>query len=209
MGFAELIENQFLGPVNDSYRTMAGSIVADVRNLVDILDDIDLANRTDRLSAAPGAQGANAAHIFADAVERFGPDMDGRQRIQLDALEEMSFVEVAPTIVERMILHFVRAITGCVGAETLAARCRQEGDRMLVEIDRPAAMAGLSDTQLFDSGFEHVAVNMDAPVLGVGFALRLVRRLAQANKGAFTVQPGYFALAMPVPSTPMEQGVSS
>ncbi|HEX7819565.1 MAG TPA: histidine kinase dimerization/phospho-acceptor domain-containing protein [Sphingobium sp.] len=209
MGFAELIEHQFLGPVNDRYRTMAGSIVADVRNLVDILDDLDLANREDRFAAAPDVQGTDAAHMLVAAVERLGPDNAGRQRIRLDRQGGLPPVAVAPTIAERMILHFVRALTGCVGEETLAARCHREGDRLLVEIDRPLAMADLSEAQLFDSGFEHVATNMDAPVLGVGFALRLVRRLAQANKGAFTVNPGHFALILPVPATPVEQGLSS
>ncbi len=147
--------------------------------------------------------------MLADAVERLGPDAQGRQRIGLDTRESLPSVTVAPTIAERMILHFVRALAGCVGTETLSARCHQNGDRLLVEIDRPMAMMDLSDAQLFDSGFEHVAVNMDAPVLGVGFALRLVRRLAQANHGAFTVHAGHFSLVLPVPAAPVEQGLVS
>ncbi|MCE7797958.1 hypothetical protein LWE61_15520 [Sphingobium sufflavum] len=209
MGFAELIEAQFLGPVNDRYRSMAGNIVSDVRNLVDILDDLDMANRDDRLAAVPDAGGTDAAALLADAVARLGPDEEGRQRLLLDPAGALPSVDVAPTIAERMIVHFVRALTGCVGTETLGARCRLERDRLSIEIDRPAAMADLSDAQLFDSGFEHVAVNMDAPVLGVGFALRLVRRLAQANKGLLAVHPGHFALVLPLPATIVDQEVSS
>lgn len=209
MGFAELIENQFLGPVNDHYRTMAGSIVTDVRNLVDILDDLDLANRDDRMTGASAAQGTDAVGIFSNAVARFGPDGDGRQRIAFDSPTGLPSVNVGSTIAERMILHFVRVMVGCVGTETLNARCRHDGNRVMVEIDRPIAMVGLSDAQLFDSGFEHVAVNMDAPVLGVGFTLRLVRRLAQANQGAFTVHSSHFSLVMPVPVAVVERGLTS
>ncbi|MET0361603.1 MAG: hypothetical protein ABW048_07620, partial [Sphingobium sp.] len=195
--------------VNDSYRSMAGDIVADVRNLVDILDDLDLANRRDRLAVASDAGGVDIAPLLADAVERLGRDGMGRARIRLDIESDLPTIDVARTVADRMIAHFVRALAGCVGGETLAAHCHRDGDRLLVDIDRPMAMAELSDAQLFDSGFEHVALNMDAPVLGVGFALRLVRRLAQANSGSFTVHPDHFTLMLPVPVQTAEQGLSS
>lgn len=209
MGFAELIENQFLGPVDDGYRTMAGQIVTDVRHLVDILDDLDLANRDDRPARTAGRQTADAAHMLADAVARFGPDSSGRQRIQLDTSAQLPPVAAGPMVAERMILHFVRALTGCVGTETLYARCRADGDRLWVEIDRPVAMAGLPDHKLFDSGVEHIRLNSDAPVLGVGFALRLVRRLAQASGGTFSVHHGHFVLSLRTLDAPAEKGLSS
>ncbi|HEX7857152.1 MAG TPA: histidine kinase dimerization/phospho-acceptor domain-containing protein [Sphingobium sp.] len=209
MGFAELIETQLLGPVSDSYRSMAENIVEDVRSLVDILDDLDLANRTDRLRAPAGATGCDATQFLREAVTRIALDTEGRARIALDMADGLPAVDVAPMIAERMIAHFVRALTGCIGAETLVARGRLDDNHLLIEIDRPVAMAGLSEEQLFDSGFEHVAVNMDAPVLGVGFALRLVRRLAQANKGSFAVHPGHFTLALPVPAGTLGQKASS
>ncbi|MFT3966280.1 MAG: histidine kinase dimerization/phospho-acceptor domain-containing protein [Sphingobium sp.] len=209
MGFAELIESQLLGPVSDGYRSMAGNIVDDVRTLVDILDDLDLANRTDRLAAPVGAQGSDAELLLRAAIDRHGRDADGQERVALEVTEPMPAIDVAPAIAERMIAHFVQALSGCAGAETLVARSRREDGHLLMEIDRPVAMAGLSDEQLFDAGFEHVAVNLDAPVLGVGFALRLVRRLAQANRGAFTVHPGHFTLALPIPAQTAEQEASS
>lgn len=209
MGFAELIESQLLGPVSDRYRTMAGDIVTDVRRLVDILDDLDMANRADRQRATVPPQGTDAAALLADAIARIGPDADGRARIHLDGAPDLPRVDVEPTIADRMIVHLVRALAGCVGTETLVARGRREGDALLVAIDRPQAMAGLTDAKLFDSGFEHVAVNMDAPVLGVGFALRLVRRLAQANRGSFGVHPDHFLLTLPTPAGAREQGATS
>lgn len=209
MGFAELIESQLLGPVNDSYRTMAGEIVTDVRKLVDILDDLDFANRADRQTAPVPPRGADVAALLAETVGRIGPDAEGRARICLSDMPALPAVDVAPTIAERMIVHLVRALASCVGTETLDVRCRREGEALLVEFDRPAAMTGLSDAQLFDSGFEHVATAMDEPVLGVGFALRLVRRLARANRGALRVLPGHFALTLPLPAGAREQGVTS
>ncbi|MET0365826.1 MAG: histidine kinase dimerization/phospho-acceptor domain-containing protein, partial [Sphingobium sp.] len=209
MGFAELIESQLLGPVDNSYRSMAGNIVDDVRTLVDILDDLDLANRSDQWAAQAGTQQSSAGQLVQDAVNRWGSDADGRLRIVLTMDEGLPVVDVAPGIAERMIAHFVRALAGCVGTETIGAQCRRQGERLLIDIERPAAMDGLSAEQLFDSGFEHVAVNPDAPVLGVGFALRLVRRLAQANKGLFVVHADHFTLALPVAADTADQEASS
>lgn len=209
MGFAELIESQLLGPVDDRYRAMAEEIVADVRRLVDILDDLDLANRPDRHIAPASPRGADAGALLADAVARIGPDGQGRARIRLELEPDLPRVDVATTIVERIILHLVRALAGSVGSETLLARAHSEGAALLVEIDRPVAMASLTDTQLFDSSVEHVMANMDAPALGVGFALRLVRRLAQANRGGFSVHTDHVRLTLPVPGDVREQGATS
>lgn len=199
MGFAELIEAQLLGPVDEGYRNMAGEIVSDVNQLVDILDDIDLANRGDRLRAPAVVEGSDIGRLLGEAVGRIGADGDGRPRIALDPVEALKPVDVAPAIAERMIAHFVRALAGCAGPEILHARAgvSADGEGIAIVIGRPTAMQGLSDAQLFDSGFEHVAVNPDAPVLGVGFALRLVRRLAQANGGSLAVHADHFALTLP------------
>jgi len=209
MGFAELIESQLLGPVSDPYRTMAGDIVTDVRKLVEILDDLDFANRADRQTAPVPLHGADLAALLGDAIGRIGPDAQGRPRIHLSDMPVLPPVAVAPTIIERIIVHLVRALASCVETETLAARCLREGEALIVDIDRPAAMAGLSDGQLFDSGFEPVTMNMDGPVLGVGFALRLVRRLAQANRGALRVLPDRFLLTLPLAASARERGVTS
>lgn len=199
MGFAELIETQLLGPVSERYRGMARDIVADVRGLVDILDDLDLANR-DVVSGggAREGMGADAAALLGQAIERFGHATDGHRRVEAQAEADLPAIAVTPVLAERMIMHFVRALAGCVGEESLVARAGRDGDALALAIDRPVAMAGLSEAQLFDSGFEHVAVNMDAPVLGTGFALRLVRRLAQGNGGALTVESDRFTLRLPV-----------
>lgn len=209
MGFAELIENQLLGPVSDRYRVMAENIVKDVHGIVDILEDLDLANRSDRLSMPSGAGGSDAVRMMANAVEQFGRDENGRPRIILEAAADLPVADIAPVIADRMITHFVRSLAGCVGPESLQARCRQSGEQLLIEIDRPLAMAGLSDEQLFDSGCDHVLENADAPVLGVGFALRLVRRLAQANHGRLMVLADRFALSLPLLEMEMPKEASS
>jgi signal transduction histidine kinase len=197
MGFAEIIESQLLGPVNDSYRSMAGEIVTDVRRLVEILDDLDYASRNDghRPAKLPGE--TDLAALFNDAIARFALDRQGRPRMRLSCDTHPPALDIAQAVAERMIIHLVRALTACAGDETLLAECRDHLGTVELTIARPGSMIGLTDAQLFDSGFEHMATNPDAPVLGVGFGLRLVRRLAYANKGAFTAFPDHFSLLLP------------
>src|SRR5437763_13334978 len=53
IGFAEIIDGQYLGPADRRYRERAGEIVAQARLLVSAIDDLDFAARTH--SAADGA----------------------------------------------------------------------------------------------------------------------------------------------------------
>jgi signal transduction histidine kinase len=197
MGFAEIIESQLLGPVNDSYRSMAGEIVTDVRRLVEILDDLDYASRDDghRPARLPGE--TDLAALLNDAIARFALDRQGRPKMRLSSESHPPALDVAQAVAERMIMHLVRALTACAGDETLLAECHDHHDTVELTIARPGSMIGLTDAQLFDSGFEHMATIPDAPVLGVGFGLRLVRRLAYANKGAFMASPDHFSLVLP------------
>lgn len=197
MGFAEIIESQLLGPVNDAYRTMAGEIVGDVRVLVDILDDLDYASRNDGYRPAAGPGDTDMARLLQDAIARFALDSHGNPRIQLSNSDGLPFLNVAQPVAERIIMHFVRALTACVGNETLTAQCRNHFGSIELMIARPGSMMGLSDAQLFDSGYEHLATSPHAPVLGVGFALRLVRRLAHSNNGSFVVFADHFSLILP------------
>lgn len=197
MGFAEIIESQLLGPVNDSYRTMAGEIVADVRSLVDILDDLDQASRDDGFRPARVPGETDIALLLNDAITRFALDSQGQPRIRLSHDLHLPSLDVAQPVAERIIMHLVRALTACAGDETLAAQCHHHLGTVELTIARPVSMVGLSEPQLFDSGYEHMATSPDAPVLGVGFALRLVRRLAHANNGSFKVFADHFSLVLP------------
>ena len=197
MGFAEIIESQLLGPVNDSYRTMAGEIVGDVRRLVDILDDLDYASRDDGHRPAKESRETDLAQLLEDAITKFALDAQGRPRIHLSADSDLCFLDVAHSVAERIILHLVRALIACAGNEILTAQCRERFGNVELTIARPTSMKDLTDVQLFDPGYEHVATGPNAPVLGVGFALRLVRRLADANNGAFSAFPNHFSLVLP------------
>jgi hypothetical protein len=103
---------------------------------------------------------------------------------------------------------FARLLAGTIGlarsgeairaAMTLAAR--GEAPMLCLAIDRPAAIEGVAEGELLDPGYSPDGDWPAAPALGLGFALRLVRNLAEAVGGALVVEPARFALYLPVPA---------
>ena len=67
-------------------------------------------------------------------------------------------------------------------------RERRDGrDRLRFAIDRPTAVAGLDEQALLDPRFTPAGDWPAAPALGLGFALRLVRNLAEAAGGELII----------------------
>ena len=64
-------------------------------------------------------------------------------------------------------------------------------------IGRPRAIAGLDESDLLDPGYSPDGDWPGAPALGLGFALRLVRNLAEAVGGALEIEPDAFVLYPP------------
>ena len=68
---------------------------------------------------------------------------------------------------------------------------------LCLTIDRPRAIAGLDEAALLDPGYSPEGDWPGAPALGLGFALRLVRNLAEAVGGALAIEEARFALHLP------------
>ena len=64
-------------------------------------------------------------------------------------------------------------------------------------VDRPRATAGLDRAFLLQPGYSPEGDWPAAPALGLGFALRLVRKLAEAAGGGLDIGPERFELVLP------------
>jgi hypothetical protein len=73
------------------------------------------------------------------------------------------------------------------------------GERTMLRlsIDRPALIAGADEAALLDPGYSPDGDWPAAPVLGLGFALRLVRNLADAAGGELHIGVNRIALDLP------------
>ncbi len=201
IGFAEMIEGQLLGPVSEAYRDRAKSIAREATGLLKSVDDLDTAARaeTERLTLAVEAIDAVTilrrveAHYAAHAAER-------GVGLVVDIEGDIPQLAADPIATERMFERLLSATVGLAASgETIAVRCTRSAQPHRIEIafSRPRLLEGLAEDALLDPGYSPDGDWPDAPALGLGFALRLVRNIAAEAQGRMIIEDDRFVLLLP------------
>nr|WP_277991268.1 histidine kinase dimerization/phospho-acceptor domain-containing protein [Sphingomonas panni] len=193
-GFAEMIEAQLLGPVPPVYRDRAGAILNHSRDLVAVIDDLDLAARID----------GDALDLRADSVAlRPVLDMIAADLASLCDLRG-TLLEIEPTdlsvtgdrrAVERLLARLLATLVSAGEAEeSIYVRMGLEGDgHVAIVLDRPAALDAWPGDSVFDVDDDEG----DQSLLGTGFALRLARNLASELGGTLVFGTATLTLRLP------------
>ena len=203
LGFSELIEGQYMGPAAAAYRGRAAEIMDQSRRLLSAVDDLDTAARieTRRLDLQESA--VDAAALLGRLHESYVRVAAQRgARLTLTLAPGLPPAAVEPGAIERMFARLLAATIGLAGEdETLAAAmdASTRGNRPMLRlsVDRPQAIEGLDEAALLDPGYSPEGDWPGAPALGLGFALRLVRNLAEASGGALLIGEERIALWLP------------
>lgn len=200
IGFAEIIDGQYLGPAHRRYRERAADIVVQARELLAALGDVDLAAQLQSDRAAPG-EGTDLAELFPRLTEELGARAAQRRVGVTYALEGGSQrCTLDPDLSERLVRRFIEGVVAVAAAdETVAIMVDRERGNCAIAVTRPAALAGQPDEQLLDPAF----ATGEGGLLGVGFALRLVRGLARIAGGDLRIEPARLVLLVPA-GTPTE-----
>lgn len=188
IGFAEIIEGQYLGPADRRYRERAHEIVQQARLLVMAIDDLDFAAKV-HSSAAGHAPRANIGEL----VERLAPALrtlaEGRGA-QLEGSRPIreSTAAIEPELADRLIF---RMCSAAIERAEPGARLRlwvdQSVDEVRVAISRPA---GLDDPgEVPGDGGDGAA--------GPGFSLRLLRGLARIAGADVALREDSLLLLLP------------
>ncbi|HYI48200.1 MAG TPA: histidine kinase dimerization/phospho-acceptor domain-containing protein [Allosphingosinicella sp.] len=207
LGFAEMIEGQYMGPAAAAYRDRAATIMEQARGLLGAVDDLDTAARIEsrRLDLEEGA--ADAVALLVRLHDSYEKVAAGRgARIAIEISEGLPRARVEPGAAERMFARLLAGTIGLAGAgETIAVRLAMApagAPRALhLALDRPKAIEGLDETALLDPGYSPDGDWPGAPALGLGFALRLVRNLAEAVGGGLEMGADRFLLTLPAEET--------
>ncbi|HYD11775.1 MAG TPA: histidine kinase dimerization/phospho-acceptor domain-containing protein [Allosphingosinicella sp.] len=203
IGFAEMIEGQYMGPAAMPYRGRAATIMEQARSLLSAVDDLDTAARIEsrRLELAEGA--TDAVALLARLHESYARVAAQRgAAIELRIEEGLPLARVEPGAAERM---FGRLLAGTIGLAgegeaiglALGLVAERRAPVLQLSLGRPRAIAGLDERELLDPGYSPDGDWPGAPALGLGFALRLVRNLAEAAGGSLDVAPDGFILTLP------------
>ena len=212
VGFAEMIDGQYMGPAGANYRSRAAEIMEQAARLLTAVDDLDTAARieTQRLTLSQSSVDAVALLCrLHDAYERVATHRGAR--ITVEIMQGLPPAKAELGAAERMFARMLAATIGLAGEGEVIAASMTLGNlgskKMLcLAIDRPRAIAGLNEAALLDPGYSPEGDWPGAPALGLGFALRLVRNLAEAVGGGLHIGPQRFYLYLP----PLEEsGLSS
>lgn len=201
VGFSEMIEGQLLGPVSTKYRERATEIAGEAARLLQSIEDIDTAARaeTDRLSF--DSETVEIVEILQRLHDVYAAQAQSRGvTLAIRIEQDLPELTADPIAVERMVERLLSSTVGLAAAgEAIVVGCHAERERgaVIVTFERPALLRGQSEAALLDPGYSPDGDWPDAPALGLGFALRLVRNIAQEVDGALDIEPEKFVLRLP------------
>jgi hypothetical protein len=202
IGFAEMIEGQYMGPAGGVYRGRAADIVGQAQRLLGAVDDLDEAARIETTRPDLLASEVDAGALLSRLHRACVREAEAQSvAITLRVEPDLPPIAVDASAAERMFARLMAATIGLAGpGETIAAAMRRAGDNApMVElaIGRPRSIAGLEEPQLLHPGYSPEGDWPGAPALGLGFALRLVRKLAEAAGGGLNILDDSFVLSLP------------
>ncbi len=200
-GFAQIVAGQMFGPVNQSYRTMADTIVADAASVQTIIDDLETAARSNSAAAIDPAPGEVVdMGAIVTQVENDLAALLAEQRVDLSISRIGGpFVGLANDAnARRMVGRLLTALvdvseTGAILVGQLVTES-QHDDMLQLRIVRPATIRFATAADLLDPGFSPEGEAPGAAVLSLGFSLRLVDSLARATGGRLDI--GHNALTL-------------
>jgi len=188
IGFAEIIEGQYLGPAERPYRERALEIVKNARLLLLAIDDLDFAAKV-HSSAEEDERHADINAL----IEQLLPvlrELGASRMVELDTapLPRAAIAEVEPELADRLIFRMCSALIEQAGpGERLRLSVERSEERLRVSVTRPASLEPLTEEQLLvgEASTEQ------------GFSLRLLRALARIAGAHVEAPAGRISLLFP------------
>lgn len=202
VGFSEIIEQQLFGPVAHDYRILAQSILQDARKLLAGFDDLSIASKVDsgQLQISDGSTDCNwLTARLADRLSSLSENLD--VTLNLVTADPVRSFAIEQELAERIFSRLLSAIIiGCDHGEELDGRFHTEVGLAPVNnftLTLPSKLAGLNEEELLGSDLGNIDHSSSAPLLGLGFSLRLVRNLARKAKGDLRFENEELLLTLP------------
>ena len=188
IGFAEIIEGQYLGPADRGYRQRAHEIVTQARLLLTAIDDLDFA-------AKVHSAGEERDRVdLAGLVDREAPELrelGAKRGIEVDVLRgryEVS-ARVQAELADRLLFRLFGALADLSKkGERLELSTEMANDGARILISRPTSLSAVTDSDLFEGASNGMPG---------AFTLRLVRGLARIAGGDLAIARDTFVLNFP------------
>ena len=198
-GFAEVIQQQTVGPVPHEYRALAAGIAGDAARMLAGFAEIerlalleagtqDLPEGITDFVTVARRQVAQLQTVLSPRVSRLEANWELRE----------AKVPMAPEPAETLAWRFLGTIASATAAgEKIALELTAEDDRMRLIAQLPAALAQCEN--VFTAEVRPAGGMLGTGLLGAGFALRLARAEARAAGGDLVrTDPGAMVLTLPL-----------
>lgn len=206
IGFSEIIEQQLFGPASFEYRTLSRSITDEAQRLLTGFEDIDIAAKIDAGQMESVSGLTEPDWLLERLSQRLQSLTDSKSvNLHINKAEPLRPFALDSESVERIFARLLSAaIIACENGEELNADLRTQIGGQPVNyfsLSRPSKIKGISEEQLLDPSQGIEGDSSDAPLLGLGFSLRLVRNLAKSANGVLTISDDTIGLTLPAAAT--------
>jgi hypothetical protein len=194
VGFAEMIDGQYLGPANDRYRARAAEIVGQARLLVAAIDDLDLAARTQS-----GREPASEAVQIGPSLRHLAPELAQRAEergaiLEIDDSDVRASCAMHPGVTEQLIRRFCEAAIDLLAeGERLEIKLQMLRHGCALVVEMPRALREHDAEELLAGAPARQGDEEPDPF----FWLRLVRGLARLTGGELMTADGKLSLILP------------
>ncbi|MEP3224528.1 MAG: HAMP domain-containing sensor histidine kinase [Parasphingorhabdus sp.] len=206
IGFSEIIEQQLFGPASFEYRTLSRNIVDEAQRLLTGFEDLDIAAKIDAGQVA-SQSGLTEPDWLLDRLSQRLQSLTESKSVELhiSKAEPVRSFALDSESVERIFARLLSAaIIACENGEELNGNLRTRIGSQPVNhfsLSRPSRIKGISEEELLDPSHGIEGDAGDAPLLGLGFSLRLVRNLAKSANGMLTISDDKIGLTLPAAAT--------
>ena len=206
IGFSEIIDQQLFGPASFEYRTLSRSIIDEARRLLSGFEDLDVAAKIDagQIEDVPGTTDAN--WLLERLSQRLHSLTQSRSvDLNINKADPVRAFALDGDAVERMFARLLSAaIIACDNGEKLTADLRTRigvQPMNIFTLSRPVKIREIAEDKLLDPSQGVDGEYSDAPLLGLGFSLRLVGNLARNASGSLDIADDKIALTLPAVTT--------
>ena len=191
IGFAEIIEGQYLGPADRGYRDRAAEIVRQAHLLLAAIDDLDFAAKVHSTLGRTRERVDLGALIMraADEFRRIAVELGVKAEVVRPRGEIAAAVE--PELADRLLFRlFNTLVERAERGEHLYLSAQTMNDAPRIAMTRPKSLRDLGEKELFDPTLGGEGVHGRFP-------LRLARGLARIAGGDLATSRDSFALVFP------------
>ncbi|GAA4718500.1 hypothetical protein GCM10023325_14040 [Sphingomonas lutea] len=193
IGFAQIIDGQFLGPADRRYRQRAGDIVEQAQLLLGAIDDLDFAAKVHSGGGGGRVDLAELLERTAESVRELS--LERQVQLEVPRAQRIAPAAVEPELADRLMFRLCTSIIEASQAgERLRLSVDESGGRCRFSISRPNLLRGIGNSELFDAA----TAPADDEVARAAFSLRLIRGLARVAGGELAASAAGFALLFPV-----------